>query len=100
MYPALVKRIARTNVLRVNDPAAHGLAGAAAAPIVSGTPLPECPMHGLDVLASRLPGLLSPLAALFDPEVLQWPGGLGVALLLSLRTMILSMLHSRRHGHV
>jgi hypothetical protein len=48
------------------------------------------------IIASRIADLMRQIGAQFDPEVLQWPGGSVIALLLLFRTTVTAAFDSRR----
>ena len=54
----------------------------------------------LKIIASQIVGLIQLIGAQFDPEVLQWPGGSVIALLLLIRTTVTAAFDSRRFSNV
>jgi hypothetical protein len=50
----------------------------------------------LGSISNRIAGLLQQAGAEFDPEVLQWPGGSLIALLLLIRAMTTAAFGSRK----
>jgi hypothetical protein len=53
----------------------------------------------LELIVNRIVGLCQQAGAQDDPEVLQWPGGSVIALLLLIRAMTTAVVTSRKLCH-